>query len=249
MSNINNMSNSKSNLLSHDIIALIPAYNEGKTIETVIKRIIKQNIFPLVIDDGSKDRTYEIALKAGARVIKNRENKGKGAAIRNGLKYIIKSFDYKCVVLIDADMQYKPEEAKELIKPILKKEYKVVKGTRHFEKIPFRHRIGNEVWYRLYNIFSEGIKIRDPCCGFIALSKEVIEKIDLNKIGDGYIADTSLLFQITKNGYNSDKHIKQVYVTVQYKNISPVYRGVKMVAGISLFILISGIKRKLNIEN
>jgi len=232
-----------------EVIALIPAYNEEGTIGTVVKKIIKQKIFPLVVDDGSTDKTVEIALKVGAHVIRNKMNEGKGEAIKGGLKYIRNNFDdYKCVVLVDADMQYKPEEAKKLIEPILEGKFKVVKGSREFKKIPFRHRIGNYVWRGLYNSFSEGIVINDPCCGFIALSKEVVEKIDPNKIGSGYTADTSLLFQVTKNGYNSAKYIKQVEVSVKYKFISPVGRGVQMVAKVSWFILISGIKRKLDIE-
>jgi len=249
MTNNNNMKYGKPNLSSFDTIALIPAYNEEEVIEIVIKKIIKQGIFPLVINDGSTDRTVELALKSGAKVIKNDFGKGKAYAIRKGLEYIKNNFsDYKCVVLIDADMQYQPEEAKILINPIVKGEAKVVKGTRNFSKIPFRHRLGNWVWKFIWNRVSE-VKIDDPCCGFIALSREVVESINLGKICGGYVGDSSLLFEITNNGYNNNKFFKQPHVSVKYKTVSPIGRGIRMVSGVSWFILTTGLKRMLGIEN
>jgi glycosyltransferase involved in cell wall biosynthesis len=240
------MNNINLNLPSHDIIALIPAHNEEETIKIVIKKILKQNIFPLVVDDGSTDRTYEIALNSGAEVIRNEINKGKGEAIKSGLKYIKKNFDYRCVILIDADMQYHPEEAKILVDPILKGQAKVVKGNRNLDKLPFRHRLGNEVWKFLYNGFFDR-KIKDPCCGFMAMSKEVIENINLNKIYGGYIVDSSLLIEVDQNGFKDD--IDQREVSVEYKKISPIVRGIRMVLGVSWFIFANGLKRKLGIEN
>lgn len=241
------------NLTSHDAIALIPAYNEEKTIGTVVEKIKKQGIFSLVVDDGSTDKTSEIAKKYGAKVLKNKENKGKGEAIKRGLKYIIENFDYKCVVFIDADMQYRPEEVKSLIEPIFNKEAEVVKGTRDIPKLPFRHMLGNVFWIITYNLscgeFIFGPFIIDPCCGFIALSKEVVERIDLKNIYGGYIVDSSLLIEITKNGYNKRKYIKQIHVSVEYKKLSHVGRGIRMVVGISVFHFMSGLKRKLGIEN
>jgi len=248
---MNNNNNMRDNLNTSrcETIALIPAYNEEGTIETVIKKIMEQKIFPLVVDDGSTDRTVEMAEKTGVKVLKNKINRGKGETIRKGLKYIIENFDYyKCVVFIDADMQYKPEEAKNLIKPILDKKAKVVKGTRDLSKIPFRHRLGNKVWRFTYNRFCGG-KIEDPCCGFIALSKEVVERIKLDKIYGGYIVDSSLLIEITKNGYNKRKDIKEIPVSVEYKNVSPIGRGIRMVVGVSVFHFMSGLKRKFGMEN
>jgi len=250
MTNINNVNNVNISNPSHDVIALIPAYNEEENIEEVVRKTIKQEMFPLVVDDGSTDRTAELASKSGAKVIKNDLGKGKAYAMRKGLEYIKNKSnfsDYKCVVIIDADLQYRPEEAKKLINPILKGK-KIVKGSRNFHKIPFRHMLGNMVWRKFYNIFSE-VEIKDPCCGFIALSKEVVEKINLKKLSGGYIGDSSLLFEITNNGFNKEKYIEQPTVSVKYKNISPIGRGIRMVLGVLLFILMSGLKRKLGIAN
>ena len=248
MNNINRMNKNDLNLSRHDAIALIPAYNEEKNIEEVVRKTKEQNMFPLVVDDFSTDKTGELALKSGAKVIKNDFGKGKAYAMKKGLDYIRNNFsNYKCVVLIDADMQYQPEEANNLIKPITEENYKVGKGTRDFSKIPFRHRLGNIVWSWFFNHLSE-IKIKDPCCGFIALSKEVVENINLDRIWGGYIGDSSLIFEITKNGY-SNNNIKEVLVSVEYKSISPIFRGIRMVGGVSWFILTSGLKRRLKIEN
>ena len=89
---------------------VIPAFNEEKTIETVVKKLLENNeIIPLVVNDGSNDKTGEIAKEAGALVLTHEKNKGKGEAIKTGFNYILKQNNNSPVVIIDADLQYSPE--------------------------------------------------------------------------------------------------------------------------------------------
>src|SRR5205823_11601235 len=106
---------------------LIPAYNEEATIGEVLERIAALGLDAqvVVVDDGSRDRTAEIAEEHGATVIRQ-ANKGKGAAIRAAIQAI----DGDIAVIQDADMEYDPVEVPELIEPIVRGVADVVYGSR-----------------------------------------------------------------------------------------------------------------------
>ncbi|MHA1437644.1 MAG: glycosyltransferase family 2 protein, partial [Promethearchaeota archaeon] len=114
------------------LIIIIPAYNEGKTISKVIHDIPKiegviQEI--IVIDDGSIDRTYTEAKKAGAKVISNKKNLGLGTSFKIGLKVALKN-KADIIVNLDADGQYEPNQIPILVKTLLKKNVDLVIGNR-----------------------------------------------------------------------------------------------------------------------
>ncbi|MER3480812.1 MAG: glycosyl transferase family 2 [Meiothermus sp.] len=94
---------------------LIPAYNEETTVAEVI-RVARQAGFPVVVaDDGSKDRTPEVAAEAGAEVVRLETNRGKGAALAAGLNAVKTPF----VLLLDADLVgLKPEHLHRLLEPV-----------------------------------------------------------------------------------------------------------------------------------
>ena len=125
--------------------AIIPAYNEEKNIKEIVTRLKAVNITPLVVDDKSEDKTVEIAEKVGVKVLKHEVNKGKGEAIKTGVSYLLENTDFKYLILIDADMQYVPEEATNLLKPLQKGEADIVTGYRDWSTVPFRHVWGNFV--------------------------------------------------------------------------------------------------------
>jgi dolichol-phosphate mannosyltransferase len=115
---------------------IIPAYNEEKTIQEILKRVhevdlgnIKKEI--LVIDDGSKDKTLKLAHETAKkykeiRIIEHRKNKGKGAGVASG----IKNATGDILIIQDADLEYNPQDISRLIDPIVKKRYRVVYGSR-----------------------------------------------------------------------------------------------------------------------
>jgi len=93
---------------------VIPAYNEEKTVGTVVESLKKE--FPsaeiVVVDDGSKDRTFEVAVKAGAdKVVRHENNQGLGGAISTGIKNATGDF---CVI-VDADGQHSAAEVKKVV--------------------------------------------------------------------------------------------------------------------------------------
>ncbi len=223
-----------------ETIALIPALNEEKTIEEVISRIKKIGLKPIVIDDGSTDRTNELAKKSNAIVIKHTINMGKGGALKTGFNYILKEMpEVKYVVIIDADMQYLPEQADRILKPLKNKKADFVMGYRDWSTVPLRHNFGNFVWRSIFNLFF-GTKLKDTNCGYMGLSRKAVEKI--RKIHGGYIIENMMLVEVLKYRLR----IKQVPVTVIYKYKRSIVNGLRTGLGVLVFIIVEGIKYRLS---
>jgi glycosyltransferase involved in cell wall biosynthesis len=224
------------------VYGLIPAYNEEKNIREVVKRIQKVRIIPVVIDDASRDETFNEAKKSGAKVLRHKRNRGKAEAIKTGLKFLDrKKFDY--VILIDADLQYMPEEAPKLIEPLKRGMADFVAGFRNFRGVPFlRHRMGNFVWRTSFNILF-GTKFKDTNCGFVAMNRKAADVIT-HKLRGGYILENSMFIQVLQNKLRAH----QVPVKVNYRSKSHVGRGIRVVAGVTFYILKEGIKHRLGVK-
>jgi len=223
------------------VYGLIPAYNEEENIQEVISRLKNIKIIPIVVNDGSTDRTNELAKKRRVIVLKHEKNKGKGEALKTGFKYIIqKCKDAKYIVIIDADMQYPPEESIKLVKP-LQQGADFVTGYRNLKELPFRHRLGNCVWKGFFNLLF-GTKFKDTNCGFMALTRKAVEKI--KNIHGGYIIENSLFIEALKNNLR----IEQVPIKVNYEKISGIFRGIRVEFSVLIFIIKEGFKYRLGIK-
>jgi glycosyltransferase involved in cell wall biosynthesis len=184
-----------------------------------------------------------VAKKSGAIVLKHEKNKGKGEAIKTGINFLLKKYPkIKNVVIVDADMQYLPEEAINLLKALKEERADFVMGKRDWSKVPLRHRLGNLVWRISFNLLF-GKNLEDTNCGFVAFSREAMEKIK-DYIHGGYILEDEMLIAAVKNNFK----IAQVPVEVSYRKKSGFLRGVRMVLGVLIFILTEGIKYRLKIE-
>jgi len=223
-------------------IALIPAFNEEKTIKEVISELKNVNLNCLVIDDGSTDRTSKIAQKSNAIVVRHNENKGKGEALRTGFEYILKNLhDIESLVIVDADLQYYAKESIKLLKPLEEKEADFVMGYRNWRTVPFKNRLGNFVWRTTFNLLFK-TKLKDTNCGFMALSRRAISK--MKRAYGGYIIENMMLIDALKNKLK----IKQVPVSVKYKikhSKRNIIIGIRIVLGCLIFIFNEGIKYRL----
>src|SRR4029077_854516 len=93
-----------------NVAAVIPAYHEQVHVGKVAERARVQLDHVLVVDDGSTDRTAERAREGGADVVVHPQNRGKGEAIKTGLRHWLALREIEFVVLLDADGQHSPEE-------------------------------------------------------------------------------------------------------------------------------------------
>jgi glycosyltransferase involved in cell wall biosynthesis len=173
------------------VLVIIPAYNEEKTIREVIKRMPdlsskEVTLIPVVIDDGSTDRTAKYARKLGAVVISHGANQGVGKSFHDGLSYALEN-GADILVNIDADLQYNPEDIVKLIQPILEGKADFVTADRFNGKTTHPKRPtdmpkvkfwGNQRMTRLVNSLA-GTKLGDVSSGFRAINKEAMLNLNL----------------------------------------------------------------------
>ncbi|MDO8658006.1 MAG: glycosyltransferase family 2 protein [Candidatus Levybacteria bacterium] len=196
------------------IYVIIPAFNEGEVIASVIKNI-KKNAFNniIVVDDGSGDFTSEVAKKEGAIVLRHIINRGKGAAIKTGIE-AAKILKADAVVTFDADGQHSPKDIKKMIKKI-NESYDAVLGCRNFniKEMPFLRIVANHMG-NLITWFFYGIKVRDSQCGLRAYSKKAIFYMDT--VNDRYEYDSEVIREISKHKLK----FTEVPVSVNYTKYS-----------------------------
>lgn len=162
---------------------IIPVFNEEKTIEKVIKAVEDVNL-PLkkeiiIVDDASTDRTKEIldTYKNKYTIIHQGFNQGKGAAVKQGILHSTGA----AVIIQDADLEYDPEDYKDLLEPFLKGRADVVYGTRFkggrpHRMIYYQNQLANQFLTVLSNIFT-GYNLSDVETGYKMFSGEIIRQI------------------------------------------------------------------------
>lgn len=192
--------------------ALIPAYNEAETIATVVTGL--QGIVDAitVVDDGSTDGTGDIARAGGATVIRQPMKSGKGTAVRAGLAAVLAG---PCthVLMIDGDLQHRPDEAPRLIEIARASGADLVIGERQFDRAstpPSRYH-ANRIGSRALSAFV-GVPIGDTQCGFRLFAADVLRGLPL--AARGYEIETEMLVKVRRRG-----------ATIASAPISAVYNG------------------------
>jgi len=165
------------------VFVMIPAYNEEVTIAQVIKEIkqTSKKYKVLVIDDGSKDNTYNIAKKAGADyIIRNKKNLGLAQSFKLGLEECLK-LKADIIVNTDADYQYNQTEIPRLIQPIIEGKADIVLTDRKIlslDHMSFGKKYGNLI-STFITRFVSGFPVRDAQSGFRAFSREAALKLNI----------------------------------------------------------------------
>jgi glycosyltransferase involved in cell wall biosynthesis len=175
------------------IVVLIPAYNEERSIGSVVLKARKFADVVVVIDDGSSDVTADIARDAGAEVICHPENRGKGAALNTGFQEV-RRFQADAIVLMDADGQHLPEELPILAAPILNGEADIVVGTRYLEKtsnVPVHRVYGHQV-FNFITSQASGVNLSDSQNGFRAFSPYAASLISIKS--NGFSVESEMQF-------------------------------------------------------
>lgn len=169
------------------LVVVIPAYDEEKNIEKTILSIPKKisginKIEILVVNDGSTDKTVDLAYNAGANnIVSHRTNMGVGSAFMTGVRNAI-SMDADLVVTVDADSQFNSNQIPELIIPILNKQLDVVIGSRFLQGkpngIPKIKYVGNKIFTKIVS-WAISQKFTDTQSGFRAYSREALYNISI----------------------------------------------------------------------
>jgi len=192
------------------ITALLPAYNEETSIGSVVLCTRKYADRVIVIDDGSIDRTAEVAALAGAEVLRHPQNRGKGAALKTGFESLNGD---EVIVTIDTDGQHNPSDIPSIIEPILRGEADMVNGSRYLngdkKDTPLYRRVGQKVLDTATNLES-GLSITDSQSGFRAFSGQVKDIFRFQQ--NGLAIESEMLADAAAAGLR----IKEVEIGVRY---------------------------------
>lgn len=195
------------------VVAVIPAYNEERNIAEAILKAQNQADRVIVCDDGSTDMTTEIAERMGAKVVRHKKTRGKGAAVRTALRET-KELGADVVVIIDANEQYAPNEISKLIQPILSGEVDFAIGARASEdeirrNIPLYRRLGNKAIAKLFEILTRN-KLSDAQCGFRAISRKALEALEISE------KRTNVDIEILMKAHEQGLRIAEVPIKCKY---------------------------------
>jgi len=197
-----------------NIIGLIPAHNEEEGIRKVVSETKKYLETVLVVDDGSADKTVQEAMAGGAIVLRHDQNKGKGAALKTGFDFVLKSCPMADgIISLDGDGQHEPGEIAKFIESFEKNGFDLILGERIIDRsrMPFLRRAGNRLVSGLVSL-KVGQKIIDSQSGFRFFSRRFLERLELRSAGYG--VETELLLAAAKNKIP----IATIPIAVHYRN-------------------------------
>jgi glycosyltransferase involved in cell wall biosynthesis len=220
------------------ILVCVPAYNESRNITEIINKAKKYADGVIVYDDGSTDDTYELAVSAGAKVIKSPKNNGYGKAIR-ALFQAAKEQDADVMVTLDSDGQHNPDHIPRLLEPVLAQNFDIVIGSRFLskedrEKVPRYRTFGIKTITRLTQSASYA-GLTDSQSGFRAYNRNALSKINLFE--DGMSVSTEILLRAREKNLQAT----EVPITVTYENQdtsthNPIPHGIGVLYSVFQFI-------------
>lgn len=209
-----------------EIAALIPAYREERYIADVVRRTASEVGFVLVVDDGSGDATSGMACEAGAEVLLHENNLGKGAAIKSGLRHLLRrGCDY--VLILDGDGQHLPEEIPLFVEAARRDEsVRLWLGNRMSatRSMPLSRRLTNRFMsWLLSHVCRQPIP--DSQCGFRLVHRSLIPLLDCDSSAFDY--ESEMLIRVSRSG----ERIGAVPITTVYRdevsNIRPARDAVR----------------------
>jgi glycosyltransferase involved in cell wall biosynthesis len=225
------------------ISVFLPSHNEEGNVERVVKAYLAElprvsdNYEVIVVDDGSSDRTGEIADRLAAedshiKVVHHHVNRGYGGAVTSGIKAATQPY----VLLSDGDGQFDPADLERLT-PLVP-QYDVVVGRRTRRADPLMRRINGKAWTMLVRGVL-GITISDIDCGFKLFKREMLEGMDLR--ANGAMISTELMARVQGRGAKvaevDVRHLPRVageqsganlkVVTKAFKELFALYRELK----------------------
>ncbi len=193
-------------------LVIIPTYNEAQNIERMIISVLNQSPFALqvlIIDDNSPDRTADIVknLKADDPRIHLIERSGKfglGTAYVAGFRYALAN-EYNYILEMDADFSHDPKDINTLLEAA--ETYDVAIGSRYIQGVNVVNwplsRLLLSMGASLYTRIITGLPVRDCTSGFKCYRRNVLEKIELDRIeSDGYSFQIEMKFRAWKKGFS-----------------------------------------------
>jgi glycosyltransferase involved in cell wall biosynthesis len=216
-----------------NITVVLPAYNEEVAIGSIVLLTCKYADNVIVVDDGSSDRTADVARKAGAEVIVHEVNKGKGRALKTGFTAAV-ALGADIIVTMDSDGQHNPADIPKLVEPILKGEADMVNGSRYLNGLdkntPAYRRVGQTILDEVTNLNS-GLHITDSQSGFRAFAAST--KGVFRFTAKGMAIESEMLADAGRHGLR----ITEVEISVRYDVDGSTENPIKHGFGVLMMVL------------
>ena len=157
---------------------IVPAFNEEDGLPVTLgklRKVLDESYEVIVVDDGSTDRTPDIARQYTCRLLRHDVNQGKGEALRTGIRHALG----RNIIWIDADDTYPVETIPVMVEAL--NDYDVVVGSRTYgyKNIPRFNRLGNWIFRTMIKVLY-GFKAHDPCTGLYGVRKVHLEMMGLS---------------------------------------------------------------------
>lgn len=220
-------------------LALIPAYNETVHVAVVVAGA-RQHLPVLVVDDGSTDETAARAESAGAEVLRQHPNQGKGAALRAGFRHALDA-GYDFVVTLDGDGQHDPTEIPRFLKVYAETGADLIIGARSYHEMPIVRRISNTIGRRAFS-WALGQYVPDNQSGYRLVSRRLMGAV-LERRTPSFAFEVEMIVDCVRAGYALDwvpirtiyagerSHIRPVAHVVQFFRVVWRTRNVMRTCG------------------
>ncbi len=199
---------------------LLPAYNESRTIERVVKEASLFVGHIVVIDDGSSDKTAEIAQANGAVVLRHTQNRGKGMALRTGFDYALRN-GYELIFTMDSDGQHNPADVPRFLEHFRRTQPDILIGGRLEGRsaMPTHRRLNN--WL----VSTVGTALCGQCVpdfqsGYRLIKAEVLKAVRLET--ERYETESELLIKAGRLGFRIDSLPIQTLYGDEVSNVKPL---------------------------
>lgn len=228
-----------------DILLFIPAYNEEENIGEIIQRVLESNFAAdlLIIDDGSEDKTAEIARSQGVGVLSHPINLGYGGALHTGYKYAVKK-GYQYLIHFDADGQHDPKYIARFIEGMNKYNVDIIIGSRFLEpQGPSTTSNSRFIGIKIFAFLTSKLikqKITDPTSGYLMLNRQAFQYLSQEIYPDDY-PDADVIVMLHRTGFQ----IQEIPITISerckgtsmHSGLKPVYYVFKLFLSLLVTLL------------
>ena len=179
------------------IVAIVPAYEEGPRVMAVVEGVMAR-LPVLVVDDGSADDTAAVAEAAGATVLRQRPNQGKGAALRAGFRWALEQ-GFDAVLTLDADGQHDPADIALFLEAHARSGADLIVGRRDFSRMPPMRQLSNRLGGLAFS-WAVGRSIPDNQSGYRLVSRRLMEAM-LVSAESGFEFEVEMITTAIKAGW------------------------------------------------
>jgi len=203
-----------------NIWIIIPAYNESSSLNDILVKLRDKGFSILVVDDGSLDDTYEVALKQADLVIRNEKNMGKGKSLKKAIAFLLKENNFDYVITMDGDGQHSPLDIEQFILKAQEGADLVV-GNRMTNPLRMpRIRFFTNKFMSWFISKIVGQNIPDTQCGYRLIKNNVLKRIIIES--SKFEIESEIIIKTAKLGFSVKSiPIKSIYFRNPSSKIHP----------------------------